>query len=253
MGGAFVNASAGSVGRWMRMTIPIGMFLREYYRAPLNVVLLAIIPVLLIYAVGSALSRLAGLFQETLTTAMGQSMGAIWAAAFLTGITGFFMMTGARSADRRLVRTGYRPLEIVGLRFATVGLVALLTTTVSFVVLLTKVEPTNVAQTLLVIYLGALIYGAVGILIGSLVHGELEGSFAIMFFFVEDAFIGSPLFGAESSAFVLLPTYYPTKILLALTAEQPHAAVHWLHVALYLIIVGGFAGLAFYRTARVRR
>lgn len=245
--------NASSVALTARLGTPVGMFLREYYRAPLNLVLLATIPILLIYSVGSSLSRLAGVLEVTLTTAMGQSMGAIWAAAFLAGITGFFMMTGARSADRRLVRAGYRPLTVVGCRFATVGLVALLTTTVSYAVLLTKVEPTSNAQTLLVMYLAALIYGEVGILIGSLVTGELEGSFAILFFFVEDAFIGSPLFGAESQAFVLLPTYYPTKILLALTAEQPHAGIHWLYVVLYLIVAGALAGLAFYRTARVRR
>lgn len=245
-------ANADALPNWKRAGIPIGMYLREYYRAPLNLVLLATIPALLIYSVGSSLSRLSGLFLETLTSAMGQSMGAIWAAAFLTGITGFFMMTGARAADRRLVQAGFRPLTVVGLRFATVGLIGLLTTTVSFIVLLTKVGPTNIGKTFLVMYLAALIYGEVGILIGSLFAGELEGSFAILFFFVEDAFIGSPLFGAESQAFVLLPTYYPTKILLALTAEQPHASIHWLYVALYLIVAGSLAGFAFYQAARVR-
>lgn len=247
-----MSANASTSTTTVRLWTPVGMFLREYYRAPLNLVLLAVIPLLLIYSVGSSLSRLAGLFQETLTTAMGQSMGAIWAAAFLTGITGFFMMTGARSADRRLVQAGYRPLTIVGLRFATVGLIAFLTTAVSFGVLLTTLQPTNYGQTLLVMYLAALIYGEVGILIGSLFSGELEGSFAILFFFVEDAFIGSPLFGAEAQAFALLPTHYPTKILLTLTADQPHAGIHWLYVLTYLVVAGGLAGLAFYQTARVR-
>ncbi len=51
-------------------------------------------------------------------------MGALWAASFLTGIMGFFMMVGARAADRRLVPAGYAPMEVVALRFATVALLA---------------------------------------------------------------------------------------------------------------------------------
>jgi hypothetical protein len=104
----------------------------------------------------------------------------------------------------------------------------------------------------MVMYLAALTYGAVGILIGSLISGELEGSFALLFFFVMDAFVGSPLFGSTSEAFAFLPTFYPTKVLLALTAEQPHAAIHWLYIALYLAAASILAGVAFYRAARLR-
>lgn len=229
------------------------MFLREYYRTPLNLALLVVIPMLLILSFGESLGRLAGIFDIALTAGMGQSMGAMWAAAFLTGIMGFFMMAGARDADRRLVRAGYSTVEVVLLRFGAVALLALLATLASYTVLLTQLTPTDSAQTVLVIYLGALIYGAVGILIGSLIAGELEGSFALLFFFVLDAFIGSPLFGSGSEIpFGLLPTFYPTKVLLSLTAAQPHDSVHWVYIALYLAAAGGFAGIAFYRTARVR-
>lgn len=246
---ANLNASANAIHR---LTTPMGMFLREYYRNTMNLVLLAIIPILLVYTFGDALGRLSDLFGEFLTIEMGKSMGALWAAAFLTGITGFFMMIGAQSADRRLVRAGYRAVTVVLLRMVAVGVIGIAVSLVSYGVLLTQLTPVNYYQALLVIYFGALIYGAIGILIGSIIHAELEGSFALLFFFVMDAFIGSPLFGATAQAFVLLPTYYPTKILLALTAGKPHAGVHWLYVALYLAIVSILAGIAFYRAARVR-
>lgn len=231
---------------------PLAMFLREYARTTLNLVLLVVIPVLLILAFGDSLSRLADLLQTQLTTEMGKSMGALWAASFLTGIMGFFMMVGAREADRRLVRAGYSPTEVVALRFAAVAILGGLATGVSFVVLLTQLTPTDYLQTLAVMYLAALIYGALGILIGSLIAGELEGSFALLFFFMMDAFIGSPLFGTTTEAFGLLPTFYPTKVLLALTAGQPHESIHWLYITLYLAGAGALAGLAFYRTARTR-
>lgn len=239
-------------GRARYYGTPLAMFLREYARTTLNLVLLAVIPVLLILAFGDSLSRLADLLQTQLTAEMGKSMGALWAAAFLTGIMGFFMMAGAREADRRLVRAGYSPAEVVALRFAAVAILGGLATGVSFAVLLTQLTPTDYLQTLVVMYLAALIYGALGILIGSLIPGELEGSFALLFFFMMDAFIGSPLFGTTTEAFGLLPTFYTTKVLLALTADQPHDAIHWLYVALYIAAAGTLAGLAFYRTARAR-
>ncbi|HEY5684092.1 MAG TPA: hypothetical protein VIY70_01850 [Acidimicrobiia bacterium] len=247
-----MNASA-EAGSLRRGLVPLGMFLREYYRTPLNLVLLAVIPVLLIAAFGNSLSRLAGMLEIALSPAMGQAMGAMWSAAFLTGIMGFFMMIGAREADRRMVRAGYSPLQVVSLRFAAVALLGAGATVVSYVVLLSQVTPSNPAQTLLVLYMGAMIYGTVGVLIGSLVAGELEGSFALLFFFVMDAFIASPLFGdAAEIPFGFLPTYYPTKVLLYLTAERPHDAVHWLYIALYLAVAGTLAARAFYRSARVR-
>lgn len=245
-----MNENASATLRW---STPLGMFLREYYRSPFNLVLLVVIPALLIFAFGDSLSRLAALFAVPLTTEMGQSMGAMWSAAFLTGIMGFFMMSGARAADRRLVRSGYSAFSVVLLRFGAVALLGALVTLASFAVLLTQVTPADSPQTVLVMFLAALTYGAVGILIGSLVSGELEGSFALLFFFVMDVFIGSPLFGgAEELPFGLLPTYFPTKVLLFLTAEQPHDSIHWLYIALYLAVASTLASVAFYRAARVR-
>lgn len=241
-----------SVSTRTRFATPFAMFVREYYRAPLNVVLLFVIPVTFILAFGDSLSRLGDLFDVTLTADMGNSLAALWAASFLTGIMGFFMLTGARSADRRLVRAGYRTVEVVAIRFAAVAVLGAVTTLTSFGFLLLKVTPTDYPQTLAIFFLAALTYGALGILIGSLIWGELEGSFALIFFFMMDAFIGSPLFGTTSQAFAFLPTFYPAKVLFALTADQPHVSIHWLYVSAYFLVVTLLAVGAFYRAARLR-
>ena len=108
MAAVTVNARA-TVSTTRRLSTPLAMFVREYYRNVMNLVLLVVIPVLLVLSFGSALSRLADVLPDvTLTRDMGQSLGALWSAAFLTGLTGFFMMVGARAADRRLVRAGSR-------------------------------------------------------------------------------------------------------------------------------------------------
>ena len=236
-----------------RFFTPLGMFLREYYRNTLNLVLLVIIPILLIQSFGSALSRLADLFSGvTLTLNMGKALGGLWAAAFLGGIIGFFTMSGAREADRRLVRAGYHPVQMVGFRLLTVAILGALASLTSYVVLIAQFTPKNLELTFAAIYLATVIYSAIGILVGSLIPGELEGSFTMLFFFVMDAFIGSPLFGSTSGVFVLLPTHYPTKILAAMTAQQSHDPIHWGYVAGYAAIVMTLASYAFYRVARLR-
>lgn len=234
----------------MRWSTPLAMYVREYYRTTLNIVLLVVIPALVIFAVSDSLSRISGLFATGLTRGMAESMGALWAAAFLTGMMGFFMITGARGADRRLVRAGYRPLEVVALRFAVIALFGGFATLASYLLLLTRLSPTNHLEMLLVMYLASLLYGTLGVLIGSLVTGELEGSFALLFFFVMDAFIASPLFGSASGfPLNLLPTFYPTKVLLSVTAGQPHDGVHWLYIGGFTLIVGTAAAVVFHRAA----
>jgi hypothetical protein len=163
------------------------------------------------------------------------------------------MITGARAADRRLLSAGYRPIQMVALRFVVIALFGGLATLASYLLLLTRLTPTDPLQTLTVMYLAALLYGALGVLIGSLIRGELEGSFALLFFFVMDAFIASPLFG-EAGGFPLnlLPTFYPTKVLLSVSAAQPHDPAHWLYIGVYALGVGALAGAAFYRAARAR-
>jgi hypothetical protein len=245
MGGASVSAELA-----VRWTAPLAMFVREYYRTTLNLVLLVVIPALVIFAVSDSLSRISQVFATGLTADMAESMGALWAAAFLTGMMGFFMITGARGADRRLVRAGYRPLQIVVFRFAVIAIFGGLATAASYLLLLTRLTPIDHLQMLLVMYLAALLYGALGVLIGSLVPGELEGSFALLFFFVMDAFIASPLFGDPTGVGLnLLPTFYPTKVLLYVTAGQPHDSVHWLYIGAYAAVVGTLAAIAFHRAA----
>jgi hypothetical protein len=239
--------NAEETARW---STPLAMFVREYYRTTLNIVLLVVIPALVIFALSDSLSRISQVFATGLTTEIAESMGALWAAAFLTGMMGFFMMTGARGADRRLVRAGYRPLQVVLLRFAVIAIFGGLATIASYLLLLTRLTPTDHLQMLLVMYLASLLYGALGVLIGSLISGELEGSFALLFFFVMDAFIASPLFGNPTGAGRnLLPTFYPTKVLLYVTAGQPHDSVHWVYIGIYAAVVGTLAAVSFHRTA----
>ncbi len=235
-----------------RALVPLSMYTREYYRSPLNLVLLVVIPVILILSFGSALTRFSGLLDQVLAPEVGNALGAVWSAAFLTGIMGFYMMFGAREADRRLVRSGYSTLSVVMLRLATVALLGLLAAGASYVVLITRITPDSYLITFAALYLASLIYGVIGILIGSLITGELEGSFALLFFFIMDAFIGSPLFGASSQAFTILPTYYPSQIVTSMASGEGHSPINWLYATLYLGAAGSLAIVAFYRTTRVR-
>ena len=241
-----------NASRSQRFFIPLGMYLREYYRNSINLVFLVLIPILLILSFGDALSQVAGLLKVILSPNMGTALAALWATAFLSGIMGFYMIVGAREADRRLVRAGYSTFEIVSLRLTAVALLGIIATTTSYLVLLTQLTPKDYLLTFAVLYLASIIYGAIGILIGSLIPGELEGSFALLFFFTMDAFIGSPLFGTKLDILTLLPTHYPSQILSAMTAGQAHDPIHWVYALAYAVVVMILASFVFYRVARMR-
>ena len=157
--------------------------------------------------------------------------------------------TTLHTMSRSVIMPRSEPL-LVTIRLPTVAVLALLATSVSYLVLITQITPVSYGLTLAVLYLAAIIYGAVGILIGSLISGQLEGSFALLFFFVEEAFVSTPLFGSQG--FPFLPTYYPSQILSAMVAERSHDAVHWIYAALYGLATLILAFMAFYRAARLR-
>jgi hypothetical protein len=242
-----VNAS-----RSRRFFTPLEMYLREYYRNTINLVFLVLVPTLFVLSFGDALSQVAGLLQVILTPNMGIALAAMWSSAFLSGIMGFYMIVGAREADRRLVRAGYSTFHVVASRLLTVALLGSIATITSYLVLLTQLTPKDYLLTFAILYLAAIIYGAIGILIGSLISGELEGSFSLLFFFTMDAFIGSPLFGTTLDVFAILPTFYPAKILSAMTAGRDHEPIHWVYALVYAAIAMILASLAFYRVARTR-
>jgi hypothetical protein len=94
--------------------------------------------------------------------------------AFLSGLTGLFVIQGSLQADARLALAGFRPWEILSARLGVISLAAIITTAVSLVVTAVDFTPVNFKWFLTGNLLIALTYGMIGVITGS-IFGRLGG------------------------------------------------------------------------------
>lgn len=175
---------------------------REQARRPLLLVLLVVLPFFFItraIARTQPTPRLIGLpgGGEVLTTMKdvhGASMVTI-TVAFLAALCGAFIMRSARSADRRLVVAGFRPIEAVLPRLAVLASATFVVLGVSLAVTALSFTPASwpvfMAGNLLV----GLTYACIGALAGSAL-GQLGATYLVLFLaMLGIGILQNPMFG----------------------------------------------------------
>ena len=171
------------------------VFTREQLRAPFTLALLVIVPVLFVVAAAGVLSDFATVLGGALAGDAAAALSAGWAAAFISGSLGFFQAASSRGADRRLAVAGLGPARVAASRIAaSVGL-AVIAATSAFVALMVRVAVAHPWHAAVAVLAFALLYLAIGVLIGSVVTDPLEGSLLVVFVFLLDAFAGPGMSG----------------------------------------------------------
>jgi hypothetical protein len=175
-------------------------------------VLLVVVPVVLVFVWGGALANFAKLLGGT---AGGQIEAATagWAAAALAGLAGFFQVTGARSADRRLAAAGLRTAPVVAGRLAASLGLALLASAGGLGALAARAGINDPPRAVAATALMAVIYLALGVLVGSFVRSEMNGALLITLAWVFDVFFGPGLGGGSLAVTRLFPLHFPTEVL----------------------------------------
>lgn len=148
------------------------------------------------------------------------------------GLMAAFLATGIvqrhLEASRRLVLAGYRPIELIaGQLLVLLGIVAG-TVAYTWVLLMLGAEVPFQRQAWLGLFLGALVYAAYGLLVGTVFRRDLESVFAILLLVNIDAgWLQNPLYyaGAESRWLIeILPAHAPVQAgLLAEFTTEPVA------------------------------
>ncbi len=137
----------------------------------------------------------------------------------LTLIVGFVIFTSTRRGmrfDHRLVLSGYPQVIVILAKVTSLAVVAILVSLYTSIVLLFFWRPQSFPL-VVVSYAGAaLAYGSLGLFLGVLLRGELEGFFLIMVSLI-DTFIQNPIGNpAANKDFVeALPTYASTQLYVA--------------------------------------
>jgi hypothetical protein len=175
---------------------------REQARRPLLLVLLVVLP---FFFITRAIARTeptprrlglpgGGDIVTTMKDVHGASMVTI-TVAFLAALCGVFIMRSARSADRRLVVAGYRPMEAVLPRLTVLATATAVVLTVSLAVTALSWTPASwpvfIAGNLLV----GLTYACIGALAGAAL-GQLGATYVVLFLaMLGTGVLQNPMFG----------------------------------------------------------
>jgi hypothetical protein len=186
-------------------------FLADYARNPVNLLMLVLVPVAFVAGAAGSLTQLAKLVSGTV--APGAALPAVtagWAAAFIAAIAAYFQVRGARAADRRLVLAGLPAGQLVAARALTGLALALVASAAALVTLAARTGIQDPARVAAGTFMFAVIYLAIGALVGALVASPVNGTVLILFVWMIDVMFG-PIFGsATRPAGRVFPTHFLT-------------------------------------------
>lgn len=222
----------------------------SFFREPLNVGLLLVLPALSIQIYGVSLGQFpdVGIFEVSgslVTT--GRITGAVFATGALAGVLGLFQMISARNADRRLAIAGFRPRELVLSRFVTVFAVSVAIGAVATVTLSVLVSESVAAPFVAFagLALAGVIYGLLGMLVGAVLPRELEGSLVLVVLADVDNVFASGFFSIDESVTRFAPLSHPHELVSRAVVDGTVAVDHAL-AALVAVAVFGVLGLGAY-------
>lgn len=160
----------------------------------------------------------------------------------ITLIVGFMFFAATRKGmrfDHRLVLSGYPQLQLILARLTALLVVSWLVALYASAILFLFWRPLVLPLVWLSFFSGTLIYGGLGILLGVLVRGELEGFFVIIMVSLIDTFIQNPIGNpAANKDFVMgFPAFAPTQ--LAVAGGFTHV-LPWVNILISLAWIAGF-------------
>ena len=201
-----ITAHAGRTGPLL-----VRRFLADYARNPVNLMMLVLVPVAFVAGAAGSLAQVARLLSGTSAPgAAVQTVTAGWAAAFIAAIAAYFQIRAARAADRRLVLAGLPAGRLATARAITGLALAALASAAALVTLAARTGIGHPARVLAGTFMFAVIYLAVGALVGTLVTSPVNGTVLIFFAWITDVMFG-PVFGSPTRlAGRVFPTHFLT-------------------------------------------
>ena len=165
----------------------------------------------------------------------------------ITLIVGFMLFSSTRKNtqfDRRLVLCGYPQSQLILAKLTALAAVAIVVSFYTSIVLFAFWQPGSLPLVWLGFFCAALIYGALGFLLGVLVRGELEGFFLIIMVSLIDTSLQNPLGNPVANQDFLrwFPSYAPMQFVVAGAFNQK---IPWLYLLYSLAWPIGFVFLGF--------
>src|SRR5215470_19186194 len=196
-------------------------FLADYARNPVNLLMLVLVPAAFVAAAADSIAQIGKLLSGTSAPGTAvQTVTAGWAAAFIAAIAAYFQVRAARAADRRLVLAGLPARWLAAARAVTGLVLAAIASAAALVTLAARTGIAHPERVLAGTFMFAVIYLAIGALIGTLVASPVNGTVLIFFVWITDVMFG-PVFGSATRlAGRVFPTHFLTMWMTSLPAHH---------------------------------
>ena len=226
---------------------------RSFFREPLNLVLLVVLPAVSIQIYGVSLGQFPDFgFLDTAASlgTLGRITGAVFATGALAGVLGLFQIISARDADRRLSICGFPAVDLLISRFLTLGAISLVIAAVATATLVALLSDPVAAPAFVFVGLaiGGTVYAMLGILVGAVLPRELEGSLVLVILADMDNILASGIFQINESITRFSPLSYPHEIVTQAVLDGKLATGALGPAAAFLVVFGLIAVHAYTRT-----
>ncbi|MEU2031125.1 ABC transporter permease [Nocardia amamiensis] len=232
-----------------RSVLPyVRAFVTDYARNPVNLVVLVLVPALFVFVaagtISDAMELLGGIEMSVETATVG------WSAGFLAGLAMYFQIRAARAADRRLVIAGLAPGRLVAARAATGLVLAVLVSAVSLAALAARTGLDHPLRTIAGTLMFAVIYLAIGAVIGVLATNPVNGAVLVLFVWIIDVFFGPSRMGTDQTFIRWLPTHFVTLWMIDLPSGHGGRITDLGYALLWLIAAVAVGSVVLARAAR---
>lgn len=228
-------------------------FLVEATRTPVNLLVLVVVPAVFVVIAAAPLADAAELLGGPGGPAV-ETATAGWAAGFIAAIAMYFQIRGARAPDRRLVLAGLPPARLLAARALTGLTLALVASATALAALAARTGLGDQSGRVIVgTVMFAVIYLAIGALVGAVVVDPVNGTVVVLFVWILDVFFGPVLGAADLLPTRLMPTHFVTLWMVDLPSRHSgqFGDLGWASVWVIMAVVLG--GTVILRTSRVVR
>ncbi|MCB0953221.1 MAG: hypothetical protein KDB13_10985 [Microthrixaceae bacterium] len=195
-------------------------YLLEYARRPLNLVLLAVVPVAFVTLSAGAIADFAEVLGGLADLGRIEAATAGWAASLLAGVAGFFHVSSSRDPDRRLAAAGAGTSAVVTGRLLSALVLVGVASAAALASLALRTGIVDPALVISATLLMAITYLGIGVTVGAVVRSEINGSLIVVFVWMFDVFFG-PAMGGTGAVLRVFPLHFPT--LVVTEAASGHA------------------------------
>jgi hypothetical protein len=250
-----------------RLRISFMMTLRMLLRRRIVLLLMLVIPAIFLGIVSLTTSerplpfRLSSLDEEPVVAIPEEGIHfvffAVASVGFLLSFLALNLIQKNRHVTRRLILCGYSPTELLTSKLA--ALLVFIVVVSTYVGLLTNFlyEIDHLGWFIFSLVSICFVYGCYGLLVGSLIRGELEGILLIVLLVnIDVGWLQNPLFyeGAQNQEVIrYLPAYFPSQaaLIAAFTDYSISQAIRaaYLYGAMFLL----FSLLIYYKTMKSYR